>query len=353
MGARQVGKTTLLEMVLEKERDILWLSGDEPDVRGIFENATSTRLKALIGNNKYIVLDEAQRINNIGVNLKLITDRIKDVKVIATGSSSFELAGGIGESLAGRKREYRLFPLSFSELAEEYGPLDEKRLLPHRLVYGSYPEVVCNAGNEREILEELVSSILYKDILLLDGIRNKDNLDRLLRALAYQVGSQASYNELGQICGLSPKTVEKYIDVLEKAFIVFRLGSFSKNLRNELRKSRKVYFWDNGIRNALIRDFIPAETRQDIGRLWENYLIAERLKMLEYKGAFQKPWFWRTQQQQEIDYVEEEGDVVNAYEIKWSPKGKVKNAGKRTFLSAYPGSGIQAITPDNYEEFLR
>jgi len=352
MGARQVGKTTLLEMVLEEESNILWLSGDEPDVRGIFEEATSTRLKALIGSNKYLVLDEAQRIKNIGVNLKLITDRIKDVKVIATGSSSFELAGGIGESLAGRKREHMLFPLSFSELAEEHGLLDEKRLLPHRLVFGSYPEVVCNAGKEREILKELVSSILYKDILLLDGIRNKDNLDRLLRALAYQVGSQASYNELAQICGLSPKTVEKYIDILEKAFIVFRLGSFSRNLRNELKKSRKIFFWDNGIRNALISDFSPAETRQDVGRLWENYLIAERLKLLEYQGAAQRPWFWRTQQQQEIDYIEESGDDVNAYEIKWSAKGRVKNTGKRTFLAAYPDSKIQTISPDNYEEYL-
>ncbi|MDR0379455.1 MAG: ATP-binding protein, partial [Candidatus Accumulibacter sp.] len=271
MGARQVGKTTLLKTVFAKKEGVLWLSGDEPDVRAIFENATSVRLKALFGNNRYVVIDEAQRIDNIGLGLKLIVDQIEEVKLIATGSSSFELASGIDESLAGRKREYMLYPLAFSELVGHHGLLEEKRLLPHRLVYGAYPEVVTSPGEEQALLKELVGSILYKDILRLEEIKSPDKLDRLLRALAYQIGSQVSCNELGQLCGLSPKTVEKYIDVLEKAFIIHRLGSFSRNLRNELKKSRKVYFWDTGIRNALIADFSPAETRRDIGGLWENY----------------------------------------------------------------------------------
>ena len=351
LGARQVGKTTLLEIVFGEKENVLWLSGDEPDVRSIFEGATSTRLKALIGEKKYVVIDEAQRIKNIGINLKLITDNLKNVKVVATGSSSFELAGGIGESLAGRKREHMLFPLSFSELVAEHGLLDEKRLLAHRLVFGSYPEVVVSGG-EKDVLKELAGSILYKDILLLDGIRSRDGLDRLLLALAHQVGSQVSYNELAQVCGLSPKTIERYIDVLEKSYIVFRLGSFSRNLRNELRKSRKVYFWDTGIRNAIIRDFSPAEARLDIGRLWENYLVAERLKLLEYQGANRRTWFWRTQQQQEIDYIEEDGENINAYELKWSIKAKAKAPGKRTFSSAYPKSVITTLSPENYEDFL-
>jgi predicted AAA+ superfamily ATPase len=352
LGARQVGKTTLLKMIFGGDESVLWLSGDEPDVRSIFQEATSTRLKALIGDKRHVVIDEAQRIKNIGVNLKLITDNLKDVKVVATGSSSFELTSGIGESLAGRKREHMLFPLSFSELVAEHGLLNEKRLLPHRLVFGSYPEVAVSGGVEKDILKELAGSILYKDILILDGIRSRESLDRLLMALAYQVGSQVSYNELAQTCGLSPKTVEKYIDVLEKAFIVFRLGSFSRNLRNELKKSRKVYFWDTGIRNAIIRDFSPAETRQDIGNLWENYLISERLKLLEYQGAGQRTWFWRTQQQQEIDFIEETGARINAYQMKWSPKAKAKAAGKSAFSSAYPASVIKTLSPENYEEFL-
>jgi len=350
MGARQVGKTTLLEIIFREKANILWLSGDEPDVRAIFENVTSVRLKALFGNNRFVIIDEAQRIKDIGVTLKLITDKLKDVKVIATGSSSFELAGGIGESLTGRKWEYMLYPLSFSELVSNHGLLDEKRLLPHRLVFGSYPEVVTNAGDEKAVLKEIAGSILYKDALSLEDIRSPDKLERLVRAIAYQVGSQVSYNKLGQICGLSQKTAEKYIDVLEKTYIIFRLGSFSRNLRNELKKSRKIYFWDNGIRNALIADFRPAEIRQDIGALWENYLIAERMKLLSYHDAFRGFWFWRTKQQQEIDYIEEQNGQIKAYEMKWSPKAKTP--GERAFLSTYPESAVTTVSKENYDMFL-
>jgi len=350
MGARQVGKTTLLEAVFNDRKDVLWLSGDEPDIRTIFDNVTSTRLKALFGKNKYIIIDEAQRIKNIGISLKLVTDKIKDVKIIATGSSSFELSSGIGESLAGRKWEYMLFPFSFGELVAEQVLLVEERLLPHRLVFGSCPDVGTNFGEEKTVLKELISSILYKDILHFEGIKNSDKLDRLLRALAYQAGSQVSYNELGQICGLSQKTVEKYVDLLEKAYIVIRLGSFSRNLRNELKKSRKIYFWDNGIRNALLSDFRPAEIRQDIGTLFENYIISERLKMLSYQCVVCGKWFWRTAQQQEIDYIEEKDGQISAYEIKWSAKKAAP--GKRAFLSAYPDSKISVISQENFDMFL-
>ena len=350
MGARQVGKTTLLDTIFKKKENKLWLSGDEPDVRALFEDITSTRLKSFFGNNKYVIIDEVQRIKNIGLTLKLIADNLKEVKVIATGSSSFELASGIGESLAGRKWEYMLYPLSFSELVSEHGLLNEKRVLTQRLVFGSYPEVITSPGEEKSILKELVGSIMYKDILSLEGINSPDKLERLLRAIAYQIGSQVSYNELGMTCGLSQKTVEKYIDILEKAYIIFRLSSFSRNLRNELKKSRKIFFFDTGIRNALISDFRSVEMRQDVGNLFENYLISERLKMLSYRNEDRGHWFWRTRQQQELDYIEEIDNQIKAFEIKWSVGTKAP--GKKAFLSAYPESTVTIISQENYDMFL-
>lgn len=350
MGARQVGKTTLLHSLLNEKNDVLWLSGDEPDVRMLFEDASSSRLRAFFGNTKYVVIDEAQRIADIGIKLKLITDFIKDIKLIATGSSSFELANKVSESLAGRKWEYMLYPLSFGELVSHHGLLEERRLLAHRLVFGSYPQVVLNPGSEQELLNELSGSILYKDILQFEGVRSSEKLQRLMQALAYQVGSMVSYNELAQMCGFSAKTAERYIDILEKAYIIFRLGSFSRNLRNELKKSRKIYFYDNGIRNALIADLRPAETRADIGALWENYLIAERRKSLAYRGVFANTWFWRTAQKQEIDYLEEYDGKLRACEFKWSSKREAP--GKKTFLNAYPKSELTVVNRENYDLWL-
>ncbi|MDY3847679.1 MAG: ATP-binding protein [Prevotella sp.] len=352
MGARQVGKSTLLRMMLGERENVLWMNGDDPDVLELFDNITSTRLKAIVGGNDIVVIDEAQRIPNIGLRMKLITDQISGVQVIATGSSSFELSNKINESLAGRKREFTMFPLTFSEMVEESNLLSELRMLPHRMVYGYYPEVVSNPGNEKIILKELSDSYLYKDILSLEGIGKPDKLVRLLKALALQIGSQVSYNEIGRLVGLDSKTVEKYIDILVKSYIIFFMPSFSRNLRNELKTSRKVFFWDLGIRNAVIGNMAQVENRQDAGALWENYVIAERMKLLAYQGSFAQSYFWRTKQQQEIDYIEEEDGRLKAIEIKWNPN---KSATKcpDSFANAYPDAEYKVVTPQNIEEFLR
>jgi len=350
MGARQVGKTTLLKKLFEGDRDVLWLNGDEKDVQDLFLHSSSTRLKVFFGKNKTVIIDEAQRIQEIGLRMKLITDQIPEVQLVAIGSSSFELANQINEPLTGRKWEYKMYPISFGEMVNNHGLLQEKRLLPHRMVYGYYPEVVNNIGSEKEILKQLSDSFLYKDVLLLDQIQKPVGLIKLLQALAYQVGSQVSYNELSLLTGLDAKTVDKYITVLEQAYVVFRLGSYSRNLRSELKKSRKIYFYDNGIRNALIANFNHLESRQDVGALWENFLMAERKKYLEYHQQWTNVWYWCTTEQSEIDYVEEEGGKINAYEMKWNEKAKHKLP--RLFLNSYPESVFKVIYPGNVEEFL-
>lgn len=351
MGARQVGKSTLLQMMLGERKDVMWLNGDEPDIIEILGNMTSPRLKAMIGNNTIIVIDEAQRIPDIGLRLKLITDQIPDVQVIATGSSSFDLSNKLNEPLTGRKREFKMYPLTFNEMVSSTNLLEETRMLPHRMVYGYYPEVVCNPGEEKIILKELADSYLYKDILSMDGILKPEKLVKLLKALAYQIGSQVSYNEVGMLVGLDSKTVEKYITILEKSYIIFRLTSLARNIRNELKSSRKIFFWDLGIRNAVIGDLTQIENRQDVGALWENFVIAERMKMLAYNGSFAQTYFWRTKQKQEIDYLEEEDGKIKAFEFKWNPN---KAAAKcpDSFLKAYQNPEFKVITPQNVDEFL-
>ena len=351
MGARQVGKSTLLQMMLGERKDVMWLNGDEPDIVEILGNMTSPRLKAMIGNNTIIVIDEAQRIPDIGLRLKLITDQIPDVQVIATGSSSFDLSNKLNEPLTGRKREFKMYPLTFNEMVSSTNLLEETRMLPHRMVYGYYPEVVCNPGEERIILKELADSYLYKDILSMDGILKPEKLVKLLKALAYQIGSQVSYNEVGMLVGLDSKTVEKYITILEKSYIIFRLTSLARNIRNELKSSRKIFFWDLGIRNAVIGNLTQIENRQDAGALWENFVIAERMKMLAYNGSFSQTYFWRTKQKQEIDYLEEEDGKIKAFDFKWNPN---KAAAKcpDSFLKAYQNPEFKVITPRNVDEFL-
>lgn len=351
MGARQVGKSTLLHTLFDSLDDVIWMNGDDPDVQELFNQMTSTRLKAIIGNKRYLVIDEAQRIQDVGMKLKLVTDQLPGVQAIATGSSSFELASKVNEPLTGRKREFRMFPLTFSEMVAHTNLLEEMRMIPHRMVFGYYPEVVCNQGNEHIVLKELTNSYLYRDILSLDGIGKPEKLSKLLQALAYQIGNQVSYNEIGKLIGLDSKTVERYIDILEKSYIIFRLGSFSRNLRNELKSSRKIFFWDLGIRNAVIGNLSQVESRTDVGALWENYCIAERVKRLYYNDSISLSWFWRTQQQKEIDYLEDENGQIHAYEFKWNAHKSTTKC-PTAFSAAYPSASYQVVTPQSIEEFL-
>jgi predicted AAA+ superfamily ATPase len=350
LGARQTGKTTLLHQLFEKNEKTLWLNGDEADVHYLFANATSTSLRAALSAYTTVIIDEAQRIENVGIKLKLMTDQIPNLQLVATGSSAFELCNRINEPLTGRKWEFQLFPLSFPEMVKHHGLFEEKRLLPHRLLYGYYPEVVVNQGNEQKILRQLSDSYLYKDILQWEGIQKPDKLLTLLKALAFQVGSQVSYNELAQTCGLDSKTVEKYILLLEKTFVIFRLNSFARNLRNELKFSRKIYFYDNGIRNALTSNFNQIEMRDDKGALWENFLVSERIKKLHYSEIWANSYFWRTKEQQEIDYIEERNGEVSAFEFKWNVKKQPKI--NTAFKTVYHAENLQVITPNNVEDFL-
>lgn len=349
MGARQVGKTTLLHQLIN-DSDAMWLTGDDAPTRTLLSDIGIERLKALIGNRKVIIIDEAQRIKNIGLTIKLIVDNIPTVKVLATGSSSFELANVINEPLTGRKWQYTLFPLSFAELTAHSNLLSERAMLEHRLVYGSYPEVVTSPADEKKVLEQLAESYVYKDVLDLGQLRKNDELITLVKALAYQIGNEVVYSELAQLCRLDPKTVEKYISILEQAYIVFRLGSFSRNLRNELRHSRKIYFYDTGIRNALINNYAPVEMRSDAGQLFENYMIVERMKYCQRSNRLCNRYFWRTTSQSEIDYIEESDGILSAFEFKWNPRRKASLP--KSFSNAYPGTDFAVVNPDNYDQFL-
>lgn len=347
-GPRQVGKTTLVNELMKNE-EALWLNGDDAETRVIFQDSSISRLKNIIGNKKIVVIDEAQRIENIGVSIKTIVDRIKDVKVIATGSSSFDLAHKINEPLTGRKWEFQLFPISFEEMVQHHGLLEELRNIENRLLYGYYPEIITHKGDEKERLKSLADSYLYKDILVWENINKPEKIEKLVQALAMQIGNEVSYLELSQICGIDKETVEKYIQILERAFIVFRLTAFSRNIRNELKKSRKIYFYDCGIRNAIINQFGPLELRSDKGALWENFLVAERKKRNHYHQNYCSSYFWRTSAQQEIDYIEEFDGQLHAYEFKWKES---KSKFPSTFLSNYQPTSAQIIHQHNFESFL-
>lgn len=350
IGARQVGKTTLLKTIIGNNEDTLWFNGDDLDVRLLFNNITTEKFRSLFGKAKIVVIDEAQRIENIGLKAKLITDNFPDIQLVVTGSSSFDLANKINEPLTGRKWEYQLFPMSFRELADSNGLLQEIKKLPIRLVYGSYPDVVNNPGNEREILKQLTNSYLYKDIFEWERIKKPDMLVKLMQALAFQVGSEVSLNELSGLIGIDKGTVEKYITLLEQTQVIFRLPSLSRNLRNELKMSKKIYFYDNGIRNSLINNFNDIHLRNDTGILWENWMISELIKRNNYNLIFCNSYFWRTTQQQEVDYIEEADGKMTAYEFKWNPTKKAKVS--KTFLDAYNVSEIKTINKENYFEIL-
>lgn len=353
IGPRQVGKTTLLRQLHKKSGEISqWLNADEGDIKLEIEQAeTSSELLQIIGpDKKLVIIDEAQQIKNIGHKLKLINDAFPHIQVIATGSSSFEMGNQLNEPLTGRKRELYMFPVSFAELSEFHTKREEKRWLQTRLIYGSYPEIINNPGNEKELLIELSRSYLYKDILQLDGLRKASVIEKLLTVLAFQTGNEVSYNELANTIGnIDTATVEKYIDLLEKAYVVFKLPALSRNLRNEIKKGKKYFFYDNGIRNVLVNNFSLLESRTDKGALWENYIISERLKFNHYRQAYHNSYFWRTRDQAEIDLIEESEGTLNAFEIKWKDQ-KVRFPA--SFREAYPNHTLAVISNENYESFI-
>ena len=350
LGPRQVGKTTLLRENFSVN-NTLWLNGDDPDTRNQLANRTSTYLKNLTTKYSRIIIDEAQRIENVGLTLKILHDQLPDKKIIATGSSAFDLANQINEPLTGRKWEFKLWPISLGEMIDHTSLLDEERMLEHRLIYGWYPDVINNPGDEIDILSQLADSYLYKDLLTWEDIKKPQKLESLVQTLAFQIGQLVSYHELGQIVGLKKDTVERYINLLEKAFIIFRLPSLSRNLRNELKKSKKIYFYDVGIRNAVIKSWNSIGLRNDAGALWENFLIVERMKYKAYNGIPTNDFFWRNHAQQEIDFVEEYGGTFNAFEFKWS--SKVKSRFSKSFMNAYPNNSTMVVNKENYLDFIK
>ena len=348
IGPRQVGKTTLIKSVLE-DKDYLFLDGDDPTIRNILTNPNTEQLKSIIGDYKIVFIDEAQRIENIGITLKIITDQFKSVQLFVSGSSAFELNNQTNEPLTGRKWEYKLFPISWEELEDNIGYVKSTQQLELRLLYGMYPDVINNPGDEIEVLNQLVNSYLYRDVLAFSGIRKPDILEKLLKALALQLGNEVSYNELSRLIGVNKGTIESYIDLLCKSYVIFKLPSFSRNLRNEIKTNQKIYFYDTGVRNAVIGNFTALNSRVDTGAIWENFLICERLKKLSYGKVRVSQYFWRTKQQQEIDYVEEDSGKIFGYEFKWNPKAKIKI--HKSFIEAY-NSQIKVINTDNFRELI-
>jgi len=348
LGPRQVGKTTLVNDFLSK-RDFLFLNGDDADVRELLENAGTTKLKAILGGHKFVFIDEAQRIKGIGIIAKLIIDQFKDVQLFISGSSALEINDRMQEPLTGRKFEYLMFPISWEEFQVNVGYLESDSQLEERLVYGMYPDVINERHDAREILKQLTSSYLYKDILSISGIKKPDLLVKLLKALALQLGSEVSYNELSKLLEVDKLTIAKYIDLLEKLFIVFKLNSFSRNQRNEIKHNRKIYFYDNGVRNMIINNLNPLELRADKGALWENFLISERIKLQNYHLQYTNNYFWRTVQKQEIDFIEERNGQIDAFEFKWKKRPKDKIPG--VFLREYDAAGT-IIDRDNFRDFV-
>ena len=349
LGPRQVGKTTLIKESLGS-KEFLFLNGDDPETRDLLENAGVSKLKAIIGKYTTVFIDEAQRIKDIGLIAKMITDQFSEVQLLLSGSSALEISNSTQESLTGRKFEYHLYPISWEEFEDHVGYMEASAQLEERLIYGMYPDVLNHRSEVRDVLKQLTSSYLYKDVLALTGIKKPELLDKLVKALALQLGSEVSYNELSSLLQIDKATVSKYVDLLEKAFIVFRLNSFSRNQRNEIKNNRKIYFYDNGIRNMIINNLNPLDLRTDKGALWENFLISERIKLQEYHQIYANNYFWRTVQKQEIDFVEESNGQLTAYEFKWKQKRSAKIPS--VFLREYAAQG-QIIDQENFREFVR
>ena len=351
-GARRVGKTVMMrQIVADFQGRTLMLNGEDYDTLALLENRSVANYRQLLAGVDLLAIDEAQNIPQIGSILKLIVDEVPGVRVLASGSSSFDLLNKAGEPLVGRSSQFTLSPFSQREIAQTENVLETRQNLETRLIYGSYPEVVLMTDNERRIeyLRDIVNAYLLKDILSIDGLKNSGKMRDLLRLIAFQTGSEVSYDELGKQLGMSKNTVEKYMDLLEKVFVIYRLGAYARNLRKEVTKAGKWYFCDNGIRNALIGAFAPISTRQDVGILWENYLIGERRKANDNGCLHKNFYFWRTYDRQEIDLVEESGDTLTALEFKWGQKSPLV---PKIFRETYPGSAFHVVNRENYLDFV-
>jgi len=350
-GPRQTGKTTFVEQLLTKvNKKTLYLNGDDADVRENLAKPNAIQIAQLLGDYEVLFIDEAQRIADVGLLIKIIVDRFKQVQVIATGSSAFELSGKINEPLTGRKYEMMLLPFSYGELVNHTDFLTEERSLEQRLLYGSYPEVINDPINAEEHLKLLADSYLYKDLFALEEVKKPLLFEKIVKALALQIGSEVNFSELAQLVKADQKTVDKYISLLEKSFVVFTLPAFSGNVRNEIKKNKKIYFYDTGIVNAITRNFNALTNRNDVGALFENYMIAERMKYLHQHQIEADVFFWRTTQQQEIDYIEKTNNNLLAVEFKWNEKGK--NKIPITFTQAYPEAETLLISKAERASFL-
>lgn len=347
-GPRQVGKTTLAKAILAAHREkSAYVSCDLPEVQKLLRQPKLEELRRFVADRRLVVLDEAQRVEGIGLALKILHEHFPDTQFLVTGSSSFELGKSVKEPLTGRKREFLLYPVSLAELATQHDFAALRELLPRLLRFGSYPEAITSP-DPAEIVRAIADDYLFRDILELENFKSVALLRSLLEALALQLGNEVSTNELSQMVGISRETVERYLDLLERSFIVYRLRALSRNLRKEIAKSRRVYFYDLGIRNALIKNFNELSLRNDVGALWENFCLNERLKHNHYTGRLVNVWFWRTYDQKELDLVEEGGGQFAGFEFKWS--GGVSR-GARAFQALYPGSTVQVIAPDNVWDF--
>lgn len=333
------------------DQPVLNLNCDDPEVRLLLTDINSANLRLLIGNFKIISIDEAQRVENIGLVLKRIVDSYPEVQVLASGSSSLRLKDSINEPLTGRKYEYTMYPISSGELYETFGLLHTRHMLESRLIFGSYPDVLTHGEEAKELLRTLADSYLYKDILELDEVRRPMVLQKILVAIALQLGSEVAYNEIARTVGSDPKTVERYIDLLEKCFVIYTLPCLSRNMRNELKKTRKIFFYDNGIRNAVIQNYAPVSLRTDIGALWENFFITERIKYNSYRRRHVNYYFWRTTSQQEIDLIEESDGEFTIFEMKWN-EAKASVKFPQSFIDTYEPKECVVVTPSNYLEYL-
>jgi predicted AAA+ superfamily ATPase len=353
LGARRIGKTIFLNNLIEKVNEpYLLLNGEDGTAAQLLAKRSIASYKVLLENTKLLVIDEAQKVPQIGQILKLIVDEIKGIKIIVTGSSTYDLNNQLGEPLTGRKITFNLYPLAQMEFSKRENLIQTRENLEDRLIFGSYPELLqCSTSAEKtDYLRELVNAYLLKDILAYEGIRNSSKLLDLLRLLAFQIGKEISYHEIGTQLGMSKNTVERYMDLLSKVFVIYKLQAFSRNLRKEISKSSKWYFYDNGIRNTLIANHNPLHLRNDVGELWENYLITERMKYQSYTGLLVNNYFWRTYQQQEVDWIEERGGKLHAFEIKWNEKKKAKVPSG--WKEGYPDASFKVIDPDSYLEWI-